>query len=59
MRLGAKIPRTFWDKYTEQSTRKKVAGGGFEPAIQSAHLAILVPFILRYKNVNDGQTKIQ
>ena len=26
-----KIPRTFWDKYTEQSTREKVAGEGFEP----------------------------
>ena len=26
-----KIPRTFWGKCTEQSSRKKVAVGGFEP----------------------------
>ena len=26
-----KIPRTFWGKYTEQSSRKKLAVGGFEP----------------------------
>ncbi|CCX70680.1 unknown [Firmicutes bacterium CAG:555] len=26
----AKIPRTFWGKYTEQSSRKKLADGGFE-----------------------------
>ena len=26
-----KIPRTFWVKYTEQSSRKKLAEGGFEP----------------------------
>ena len=27
----AKIPRTFWGKCTEQSSRKKLAVGGFEP----------------------------
>ena len=27
----AKIPRTFWGKCTEQSSRKKLAEGGFEP----------------------------
>ena len=26
-----KIPHTFWGKYTEQSSRKKLAVGGFEP----------------------------
>lgn len=26
-----KIPRTFWGKCTEQSNRKKLAVGGFEP----------------------------
>ena len=26
-----KIPRTFYFKYTEQSSRKKLAEGGFEP----------------------------
>ena len=26
-----KIPRTFWGKCTEQSRRKKLAEGGFEP----------------------------
>ena len=26
-----KIPRTFWGNTTEQSSRKKVAVGGFEP----------------------------
>ena len=26
-----KIPRTFYFKFTEQSSRKKVAVGGFEP----------------------------
>ena len=29
--FGPKISRTFWGKYTEQSSRKKVAEGGFEP----------------------------
>ena len=36
----AKIPRTFYFKLTEQSSRKKAAVGGFEPEIwfESAHL---------------------
>ena len=29
--FGPKIPRTFWGKCTEQSRRKKLAEGGFEP----------------------------
>ena len=29
--FGPKIPRTFWGKYTEQSSWKKLAVGGFEP----------------------------
>ena len=29
--FGVKIPRTFWGKCTEQSRRKKLAEGGFEP----------------------------
>ena len=29
--FGVKIPRTFWGKCTEQSRRKKLAAGGFEP----------------------------
>ena len=29
--FGPKIPRTFYFKLTEQSSRKKVAVGGFEP----------------------------
>ena len=29
--FGTKLPLTFWDKYTEQSGRKKLAAGGFEP----------------------------
>ena len=35
-----KIPRTFWGKCTEQSSRKKLAVGGLEPEIwfESAHL---------------------
>ena len=29
--FGAKMLRTFWGKCTEQSRRKKLAEGGFEP----------------------------
>ncbi len=29
--FGPKISRTFWGKCTEQSSRKKLAVGGFEP----------------------------
>ena len=29
--FGTKIPRTFYFKLTEQSSRKKLAVGGFEP----------------------------